>query len=307
MAIPEAAIAPARPCFRELEGFQDFFLSLSLSLSLPFFWSVLAAEDMERVSESRGVGACKVRWPFARSALCNTGADWGMACMMKPSILPMLLGDSTIGDMVTTAVAGIVGISGVSIDSVYEGPVGGGTIIGAGILRDLADDLRRMFWGWESERLDDDFWSFCFRFAKPEFGVEGRERDEEGLSVSGLGVVLAEVGFEGADMVLRRGETVKEVAGISEPECRSDGVRRSSSELNGEKLDLRGNGDGGTTVTLGRVLLVSTVFTLALLALGMLFMLIFTGGADGTAGEVGREDSEARCTGLGVDGLRWWE
>lgn len=173
--------------------------------------------------------------------------------------------------------------------------------MGAGILSDLADDLRRMSGGWASERLDDDFWSLSFRFAKLEVGVVGRER-------SGLGVVMlseGEVGFEGAEMVLRRGETVKEVAGMSEPERRSDGVCRSCSELNGEKLDLRGSGDGGTTVTLGRVLLVSVVFTLALLAFGMLFALIFAGGADGTAGEGGREG--ARCTGLGVDGLRWWE
>ena len=146
IAIPEAAITPARPeGFRELAAPRPgFFLSLSLSLSLDFFfWSVLAAEDMDMLSESRGVETCKERLPFACSTLWMAGADWGMFCII-PSIPRILPGDSTMGDMVTTAVATTVGASGVSADSVYERPLCGGTIIGAGILRDLFDVFRRM-------------------------------------------------------------------------------------------------------------------------------------------------------------------
>lgn len=74
---------------------------------------------------------------------------------------------------------------------------------------------------------------------------------------------------------------------------RSDAACRSCSEA---KLDLRvrARGDGGITVTLGRVLPESVVFTLALLAFKMAELLNKDGGA-------GLEI----WTGSGVDGLGW--
>lgn len=132
--------------------------------------------------------------------------------------------------------------------------------------------------------MDDDFLSFCFRF---EIGVEGRER-EGGLSESGIG---AEGGLEGAETVRSRGDTTR-ASGMSAT-GRSEAACRSCSEA---KLDLRvrARGDGGTTVTLGRVLPESVVFTLALLAFRPLALLNKDGGAGLEA-----------WTGSGVDGLRW--
>ena len=56
------------------------------------------------------------------------------------------------------------------------------------------------------------------------------------------------------------------------------------------------------------MLLVSIVFTLALLAFGLL-VLLSAGGADGAAGEAVRGSSAlfAGTAGTGVDGLRWRE
>lgn len=107
--------------------------------------------------------------------------------------------------------------------------------MGAGTLRDLLDDLRRMSEDWLRERFDVDFVSFCFRFAKLEFdGVEGRERDGErdfDLSPSGLGVPRlssdADGRGEGAEMVRRRGEIFGVRLFPAVAPCMSEGTCRS--------------------------------------------------------------------------------
>ena len=180
-------------------------------------------------------------------------------------------------------------------------------MMGAGTLSGLLDDLRRTSGACDSERLDDDFFSFCLKFAKPELGVEGRERDEERDAGRSVGVtrlssdVLGGLG-DGAEVVRTRGDVLLPAVApdMSEKGFRSDAGDKSCSELEVERPTFCKRGDGGTTVTLGLVLLVSVVFRLALLAYTVSSMVLSGVRTDDGTGDAAGDG----CTGLGVDGLR---